>query len=421
MIGQPLQLGPVRLESNLLLAPIAGWCDLAWRMTVRQLGGVGLACTDLLSPHGLLCGSDASVDLARTNDFDSPIGMQLYGADPDLLAEASRWCVDHGATVIDINMGCPVDKVCKKDGGSKLMRNPGTAERIVHRIRTVLPDSIPLTAKMRLGWTEADAERNAAGDLACRLIEVGACAITVHGRTTEQRFKGECRREGIRRVVEAVAERHGVYDGSVTGGPPVIGNGDIRTPDDVVSMIEETGCAGVMIGRGAFGMPWIFASAWALQQTHPQRAQGASEEMYRKGSYTPPTEPQKLDIIRTYFNLMRAFRDDRYALSRIRQKITWFGKTINGSHCRPLKDTVRASTTVAEVCAAIDAWEVSIEPIPPSSSCEREGVVRMQQLLSGGVETPIFMRLPHQTARPMPQSRSLSTPRCHTPVRLSRR
>lgn len=353
MLATPLKLGPVGLESNLMLAPIAGWCDLAWRMTVRQLGGVGLACTDLLSPHGLLCGSEASADLARTNDLDHPIGMQLYGSDPAMLADAARWCVDHGATVVDINMGCPVDKVCKKDGGSKLMCIPDTAQRIVERVREALPDAVPLTAKMRLGWTDADAARNAAGDLACRLLAAGACGITVHGRTTEQHFKGQCRREGIRRVVEAVGERFGACDGTPTSGPPIIGNGDIRSPSDVVSMMEETGCAGVMIGRGAFGMPWIFAQAWALQL----------QEQYLRGGgfqpppYTPPSEPAKLDIIRTWFDLMREFRDDRYAMYRVRQKISWLAKTINGSHCRPLKEGIRLATTPAEVHAAIDAWQ----------------------------------------------------------------
>ena len=371
MLATPLKLGPVSLETNLMLAPIAGWCDLAWRMTVRKLGGVGLACTDLLSPHGLLCGSEASADLARTNDLDQPIGMQLYGGDPELLAEGAKWCVDHGATVVDINMGCPVDKVCKKDGGSKLMCIPDTAQRIVDRVRAALPDRIPLTAKMRLGWTEADAARNAAGDLACRLLAAGACGITVHGRTTEQRFKGDCRREGIRRVVEAVGEKFGACDGSPTGGPPVIGNGDIRTPADVVSMIEETGCAGVMIGRGAFGMPWIFAEAWALQTSgtgfqpvlpdggtgfQPVRGSAGFQPALHRTSYTPPSEPEKLDIIRQWFDLMREFRDDRYAMYRVRQKISWLGKTINGSHCRPLKDGVRTATTPAQVHAAIDAW-----------------------------------------------------------------
>ncbi|MEO0631650.1 MAG: tRNA-dihydrouridine synthase, partial [Planctomycetota bacterium] len=149
MIGVPLQIGSVQLESNLMLAPMAGYCDLAWRITCRELGGVGLACTDLLSPHGLLRGNQESLDLARTNEFDKPIGMQLYGADPKLMAEGAIWAADHGATVVDINMGCPVDKVVKKDGGSKLMCDVPGAVRIAEAIRNALPEHIPLTAKMR--------------------------------------------------------------------------------------------------------------------------------------------------------------------------------------------------------------------------------------------------------------------------------
>ena len=341
MIGIPLQIGSVRLDSNLMLAPIAGWCDLAWRVTCRELGGVGLACTDLLSPKGLICGSEASLDLAKTNAFDRPVGMQLYGSDPHLLAEGARWCVDHGATVVDINMGCPVDKVCKKDGGSRLMCIPDTAIRIAETVRAALPPEVPLTAKMRLGWTEADAERNAAGDLACRLIDAGVALITVHGRTTEQHFRGECRREGIRRVVEAVGEKTGRYTGNADGGVPVVGNGDVRTTDDALAMLRETGCAGVMIGRGAFAMPWIFRLAWAAQTGAP------IEE---------PGEPERIEIVRRYFERMREHRDDRSALHKIRHKISWLGKSINGSHCRALKDAVRAAESPAGVHAALDRW-----------------------------------------------------------------
>lgn len=345
MSSVPLQIGPVRLATNLMLAPIAGWCDLAWRMTCRELGGVGLACTDLLSPQGLLCGSDASLDLARTNEFDQPIGMQLYGSDPGLLADGARWCVDHGATVVDINMGCPVDKVCKKDGGSKLMCIPDTAVEIARAVRSAMPDSVPLTAKMRLGWAEVDAERNAAGDLACRLIDEGVALITVHGRTTEQRFKGQCRREGIRRVVEAVEAKTGRYTGEPGGGVPVVGNGDIRSPDDVVSMIEETGCAGVMIGRGAFAMPWIFRTAWEAQGG--VLADGVSGE---------PSETEKIEIVRRYYDRMREYRNELSAMHRLRAKISWLGKGINGSHCRPLKDGIRTATCAEEVYAALDGW-----------------------------------------------------------------
>lgn len=351
MLATPIELaspaGPVRLDTNLLLAPIAGWCDLAWRTTVRELGGVGLACTDLLSPQGLLCGSEASLDLARTHDADRPIGMQLYGSDPRALAEGARWCADHGATVVDINMGCPVDKVCKKDGGSKLMCDPDRAVRIAEAVRGALPDTVPLTAKMRLGWDEPAAERNAAGNLACALAAVGVGLITVHGRTTEQHFRGQCRHEGIRRVVEAVGAQTGEWRGRAgapgAGPVPVVGNGDVRSANDALAMLLATGCAGVMIGRGAFARPWLFREAWAAQS-------GADP--------TPlePTEHEKLDVVARYFDRMVEYRGEHYALHRIRQKISWLGRSINGSHCRPLKEMIRDARSHAEVHAAIEAW-----------------------------------------------------------------
>ena len=129
-----LRIGPVQLETNLLLAPIAGYCDLAFRTICREFGGVGLACTDLLSPQGLLRGTATSLDLAQTNDFDKPVGMQLYGGDPEIMAQGARWAVEHGATIVDINMGCPVDKVTKKDGGSKLLTDLPKAAAIVDRV-----------------------------------------------------------------------------------------------------------------------------------------------------------------------------------------------------------------------------------------------------------------------------------------------
>lgn len=334
---------PVRLETNLLLAPIAGWCELAWRVTVRELGGVGLASTDLLSPKGLICGSDASEDLARTHDLDQPIGMQLYGSDPKTLADGARWCADHGATVVDINMGCPVDKVCKKDGGSRLMCNLPNTFVIFEAVRDALPAHIPLTAKMRLGWDEAACEAGVACDLAVGLCERGAALITVHGRTTEQKFKGECRREGIRRVVDAVAAATGRYDASPTGGVPVVGNGDVRTPGDVLSMIAETGCAGVMIGRGSFANPWIFREAWAAQRGLDPAS-------------VSPTEDERLDAVLAYFARMIEFRGEHHAMHVIRQKISWLGKSINAGHCRELKEGVRLASTPDDVRRAIETW-----------------------------------------------------------------
>jgi tRNA-dihydrouridine synthase len=325
-----------------LLAPIAGYCDLAFRTICREWGGVGLACTDLLSPQGLLRGTATSLDLAQTNDFDKPVGMQLYGADPDLMAEGARWAVEHGATVVDINMGCPVDKVTKKDGGSNLLTDlskaVAIAERVVRELAkcplsesewlrrtepplsssvtsplrhfpTSTPRTIPLTCKMRLCWHTADYESGQACSphLARMLADVGVVAVTVHGRTTEMKFGGEVQHAGIARVVD-----------SVNGRIPVIGNGDVREPQDAIDMIRKTGCNGVMIGRGALSTPWIFRDAWAAQQAAISAATIPP----------PPTMPEKITTIRRYFDLMRQCRDDRYALFQINRRVTWFARRL---------------------------------------------------------------------------------------------
>lgn len=337
MLATPLQIGPCRLETNLLLAPIAGYCDLAFRLAARSWGGVGLACTDLLSPQGLLRGTATSLDLARTNDRDKPVGMQLYGGDPDILAEGARWAVRHGATVVDINMGCPVDKVTKKDGGSKLLCAPDSTLRLVERVaRAVEQESggrVPLTAKLRLGWTMGV---DVAPWLAPRLVDGGCAAITVHGRYTEQKFKGECSLDGIARVVEAVG-----------GRAPVIGNGDVKTPEDCLRMLRETGCDGVMIGRGALSAPWLFRDCW-----HAQRAAAGLT-----GDPPPrePTEREKLDTVRRYLADMIEFRDERYAMMQIRRRIAWFGKRLGP--CKPLKERVRTAGSPGEVLEALAEFE----------------------------------------------------------------
>jgi tRNA-dihydrouridine synthase B len=354
-----LRIGPVQLATNLLLAPIAGYCDLAFRTVCRELGGVGLACTDLLSPQGLLRGTSTSLDLAKTNDFDKPVGMQLYGSDPEIMAQGARWAVEHGATVVDVNMGCPVDKVTKKDGGSKLLtdlsRAVAIAERVVRELeRCVLTAAdwqkragsaitcspahlltsscpVPLTCKMRLCWHDSDylEGRACSPHLARALADVGVAAVTVHGRTTEMKFSGDVIHEGIARVVEAVG-----------GRIPVIGNGDVREPEDAPAMIRRTGCQGVMIGRGALSTPWIFRDAWSLLTT---------------GVLPPqPTEAEKIEIVRRFFRLMRQQRDDRYALFQINRRISWFAKRL--PPCRPLKEAVRNARTPEDVESALDRY-----------------------------------------------------------------
>lgn len=330
MIGVPLEIGSLRLSSNLLLAPVAGYCDLSFRMVARSCGGVGLACTDLLSPYGLLRGEAQSLGLARTNDEDSPISMQLYGVDAQILADAAMWAVDHGADVVDLNMGCPVDKVVKKNGGSTLLRDvPCTLrlmERVVEAVDRASGGRVPTTAKMRLGW---DANSIVAPMLARALESIGVAAVTVHGRTTAEKFRGDVNLVGIGEVVAAVDR------------VPVIGNGNVTTPELCLAMLEQTGCAGVMIGRGAFSAPWLFRDCWAMQTT------GRAP--------TEPSEQEKVELIRRYFELMLEYRSERAAMTQIRRRITWFGKRLGP--CKPLKEAIRLAEKPEAVFRALEAFE----------------------------------------------------------------
>jgi tRNA-dihydrouridine synthase B len=312
----PLTVGHVKLATNLLLAPIAGYCDLAFRLVARSCGGVGLGCTDLLSPEAVLRETRRTMELAATNDDDRPLAMQLYGSDVQRLCDAARWAEDHGATVVDINMGCPVDKITKKDGGSKLLCNPDNTLRMVERIAASLRTA-PLTAKLRLGWDDSSI---VAPYLAARLEEVGVALVTIHGRTTEMRFSGRARLDGIAEVVAAVKRI------------PVIGNGDVKTPQDAKCMLETTGCAGVMIGRGALAAPWVFRDTWSYLTTGeiPQ----------------PPAIECKVELMMTHFRNILQFRGERPAVIDFRKRVSWYAKKMHP--CRMLKEETRFLESAAQ-------------------------------------------------------------------------
>ncbi len=320
-MSAPLKIGSVDLPTNLLLAPIAGYCDLAFRLVARSCGGVGLATTELLCPHGVLRENRKSMELAMTCPEDSLLAMQLYGGNVEMLCEAARWAEDRGAHVVDINMGCPVDKVTKLDGGSKLLCNPDQTLKMVERIAAVLRN-VPLTAKLRLGWDDTCI---VAPYLAARLEETGVKLVTIHGRTTEMKFTGEARLEGIAEVVAAVKNI------------PVIGNGDIRSPQDARRMIELTGCDGVMIGRGALSAPWIFRDTWSYLTT---------------GLIPPPPSiEQKCQLMRDHFHGMIRYKGERPAVCEFRKRISWYAKTMHP--CSHLKSEMRTIECAADFEATI--------------------------------------------------------------------
>jgi tRNA-dihydrouridine synthase B len=237
----PMRLGSLTLSSNLFLSPLAGYTNLPFRLTVRELGGLGLATTDLVNARSLLEKKAKALKLIETAPGDQPLAVQLFGSVPEEMRDAAQMVETLGMAAVDINMGCPVRKVCQVGGGSAMMTQLQRTARLVQGM--VQAVRIPVTAKMRLGWDEANLT---APDLARALEDAGVAAVFVHGRTRAQGFGGRVNLAGIRAVVEAVRRI------------PVIGNGDVTTPEAARRMLEETGCAGVSIGRGAFYNPWIF-------------------------------------------------------------------------------------------------------------------------------------------------------------------
>jgi len=261
-----MRIGSLKLESNLFLSPLAGYTNLPFRLAVREIGGVGLCTTDLVNARSLLEKNPKAFKLIETRPADSPLAVQLFGSVPEEMRDAARVLESLGVHSIDINMGCPVRKVCKIGGGSAMMTELAKTTALVRGMIAAV--KIPVTAKMRLGW---DDDNLTAPDLARALEDAGVAAVFVHGRTREQGFGGTVNLAGIRKVVEAVKTI------------PVIGNGDIITPQAAKKMVDETGCAGVSIGRGAFYDPWIFQRTLEYLNTWRQASQPAVEPGFQHG------------------------------------------------------------------------------------------------------------------------------------------
>jgi len=292
-----LQFGSLTLPSRWLLSPLAGYTNLPFRVALREIGGVGLATTDLVNARALLRGSTKTMELIDTNATDRPLAIQLYGTDPAEMSAAALWLEGYGASVVDVNMGCPVHKVTRGGGGSAMMCD---AAKSIHLVQSIVEAvKIPVTVKMRLGW---DDESWSAPFFSREFEKVGVAAVIIHGRTRAQGFGGTVNLAGIRAVVEAV-ERI-----------PVVGNGDVRGIADAARMRIQTGCAAVSIGRGALLNPWIFSQLCRWEQT------GEEGE--------PPTYEQRLQFMRRHFHLLVRQRGQCFACLTFRKVANWYCKVL---------------------------------------------------------------------------------------------
>ena len=320
-----MRFGSLLLKSNLFLSPLAGYTNLPFRLAVREIGGVGLCTTDLVNARSLLEKNPRAFKLIETSAADSPLAVQLFGSVPEEMRDAAVMLEDRGVHSIDINMGCPVKKVVKVGGGSAMMTELDKTAALVKGMVNAV--KIPVTAKMRLGW---DDDNLTAPDLARTLEDVGVAAIFVHGRTREQGFGGTVNLAGIRKVVEAVKSI------------PVIGNGDIITPPAAKKMLDETGCAGVSIGRGAFYDPWIFKRTleylkprssereFALTKINEPTHVGCHEN---EGFLPPePTFAERVRILRRHLDLMIEVFGEELGCRMFRKVAPWYAKRFGPCH-----------------------------------------------------------------------------------------
>jgi len=290
-----LELGP-----GILLAPMEAVTDLPFRTVCEELGAA-LTFTEFLSADALTRGATRALGRMWPSLEGRRFAVQVFGREPEVLARAAAMAADVGATVVDINMGCPAKKVTAGMCGSALMREPGLAVALVRAVRGALPSSIPVTVKHRAGWD--DSCLNAA-DFARQLVDAGAAMITVHGRTRAQGFSGSVRLAPIAEVRAALPREI-----------PVVGNGDVKTVDDYVRMKAETGCDGVMIGRGSMGNPWFFRTLRALEEGRPDPG--------------PPTLEERRTVWRRHADLVVVYAVEKMRVHELRKTLAWYSRGLH--------------------------------------------------------------------------------------------
>jgi tRNA-dihydrouridine synthase B len=333
-VPQCLSIGGIQIAPATVLAPMAGVTDTVFRRFIRNLGGCGLIMTEFTSADGVLRKKDQKAKrYLHFYEDEHPISAQLFGSDPRVMAEAARMVEGLGFDLVDLNLGCPAKKVVKCNGGSGLLRDLPAIGHIFEAVRAAV--KIPFTVKFRAGWSD---DEIVCVELAHMAESCGLAAVALHARTREQGYSGNARWEWIAAVKAAVKI-------------PVIGNGDIRKPEDACAMVTQTGCDAVMIGRTAPSNPWIFRQIQQHCEAVPTGSLAETSEVAK--SYDEPTEADRYQMIRTYFRML-VEEELPDAVGKMKQFASWFTHGVPGG--AGLRKAIYESKSAVEILERVEAF-----------------------------------------------------------------
>ncbi|MBE6572376.1 MAG: tRNA dihydrouridine synthase DusB [Ruminococcaceae bacterium] len=316
-----MKIRNINFENGVFLAPMAGVADRAFRHMCKKYGADGVV-TEMISSKATVFGDKKTKELARIENFERPCALQLFGSEPETMARAASFCMEFSPDMIDINMGCPVHKVVSSGDGSALMKNPQLAYEIMKAVVDAVGREIPVTVKIRRGF---DKDHINAVEIALLAQKAGIDAVFVHARTREQMYAPPCDYSTIKDVKSAVSI-------------PVIGNGDIYCAQDAARMISETGCDGVMIGRGALGNPYLFAQVKHYLKTGETLA--------------PQSAKEKIEDIKEHMSLLVADKGEAVAAAECRKHLAWYIKGVRGAAA--LRDEINRTENVEKTLELIE-------------------------------------------------------------------